>query len=118
MIKHSEKSLSRPTNDFMAPHSSDAALLEAGMVITVEPGICMFGDGRVTARSRSRTADFSRYALERVYPANPEISQFIVVEVLQRYMHVGGVRIEDDILITKHKYENLTLTPKGEGLQI
>ncbi len=31
-------------------------------------------------------------------------------------MHVGGVRIEDDILITRHGYENLTLTPKGKEM--
>ena len=48
--------------------------------------------------------------------ANPETSRFIDVEVLERYMRVGGIRIEDDILITKHGYENLTLTPKGEEM--
>lgn len=31
-------------------------------------------------------------------------------------MHVGGVRIEDDILITKDGYENLTMTPKGKEM--
>ena len=31
-------------------------------------------------------------------------------------MHVGGVRIEDDILITKDGYENLTLAPKGKEM--
>ena len=44
-IEYSEKSLLRPMNDFMAPCTSDAALLEPGMVITVEPGICMLEDG-------------------------------------------------------------------------
>ena len=51
VLDHSEKSLLRPTNEFIAPCRSDAALLEPGMVITVEPGICMFDNGLVTARS-------------------------------------------------------------------
>jgi Xaa-Pro dipeptidase len=33
---------------------------------------------------------------------------------LEKYYPVGGVRIEDDILVTKHGYENLTTAPKGE----
>lgn len=53
MLDHSEKSLLRPRNESMASWRSDAdaALLKPGMVITVEPGICMFEDGPVTARS-------------------------------------------------------------------
>jgi Xaa-Pro dipeptidase len=34
--------------------------------------------------------------------------------VLEKYYPVGGVRIEDDILVTKDGYENLTTAPKGE----
>jgi Xaa-Pro dipeptidase len=33
---------------------------------------------------------------------------------LDKYYDVGGVRIEDDILVTGDGYENLTTTPKGE----
>ena len=51
-----------------------------------------------------------------MYLPNPEIASFIDEEVLKRYLHVGGVRIEDDILITKDGYENLTLTPKGKEM--
>lgn len=61
-------------------------------------------------------ADFSRYALQTVYLPNPQIAKFIDEEVLERYTHVGGVRIEDDILITKHGHENLTMTPKGKEM--
>ena len=28
---------------------------------------------------------------------------------------MGGVRIEDDLLVTKCGYENLTTTPKGDA---
>lgn len=68
-------------------------LLE-GMVVTVEPG-CYFVDHLINA------------AL-----ADPVQSQFLVPEVLQRFRSFGGVRIEDDILITADGIENLTLCPR------
>lgn len=34
--------------------------------------------------------------------------------MLEKYYPVGGVRIEDDILITADGNENLTTAPKGE----
>jgi Xaa-Pro dipeptidase len=36
--------------------------------------------------------------------------------VLDKYWDVGGVRIEDDILVTKDGYENLTWAPKGDEM--
>jgi Xaa-Pro dipeptidase len=39
--------------------------------------------------------------------------------LLDKYYPVGGVRIEDDILVTEDGYENLTTAPKGdEALKI
>ncbi|KAB2571412.1 putative Xaa-Pro aminopeptidase [Lasiodiplodia theobromae] len=73
--------------------------LEEGMVITVEPGIY-----------------FNRYALNAVYLSSPIHSRYINRRVLQRYLPVGGVRIEDDILVTHDGYENLTTAPKGEEM--
>lgn len=66
------------------------------MVVTVEPGIY-----------------FNPIGLES-YLKDPHHAKYINREVLERYMPVGGVRIEDDILITGRGYENLTTTPKGE----
>ena len=77
--------------------AADQPVLEAGMVITVEPGIY-----------------FSRYEIARAYLNSPVHSRFIDRAVLERYWAVGGVRIEDDILITPGGYENLTTAPKGE----
>ena len=34
--------------------------------------------------------------------------------MLERYYDVGGVRIEDCILVTDKGHENLTTAPKGE----
>lgn len=57
---------------------------------------------------------FSRYALEEVYLKSPKYAKYINKELLEKYYPVGGVRIEDDLLITDDGYENLTTVPKGE----
>ena len=84
-------------NRSVPPCTPDNPKLEEGMVITVEPGIY-----------------FSRYELERYYLPSPIHSKYINKEILERYYPVGGVRIEDDLLITADGYENLTTAPKGE----
>jgi len=61
--------------------------LESGMVVTVEPGIY-----------------FSPHLIAPVRD-----SKHIDHEVLKRYESVGGVRIEDVIVITENGYENLTM---------
>ncbi|KAH6636527.1 putative Xaa-Pro aminopeptidase [Chaetomium tenue] len=70
--------------------------LAQGMVVTVEPGIY-----------------FCREYIEGYFLNNPDHAQYIDAEVLEKYWDVGGVRIEDDILVTKKGYENLTSAPKG-----
>ena len=68
--------------------------LPAGCVITVEPGIY-----------------FCRFIIEP-YLKDEEHSQFIDSNVLSKYWDVGGVRIEDNVLVLEDGHRNLTPTPK------
>ncbi|KAG0637026.1 peptidase M24, structural domain-containing protein [Tuber brumale] len=70
-------------------------ILEPRMVITVEPGIY-----------------FSRFIIQ-AFLSHPAHSQYINETVLEKYWAVGGVRIEDDILVLGNgKNENLTTAPR------
>lgn len=63
-------------------------------VVTVEPGVY-----------------FCRFILEP-YLKNPETSKYFDTNVLEKYWSVGGVRIEDNVVVTESGHINLTTTPK------
>ena len=60
-----------------------ARVLEEGYFITVEPGIY-----------------FVKFLLERAF-ADEQINKYFNTELIRTYFDFGGVRIEDDIIITK-----------------
>lgn len=68
--------------------------LEAGFVVTVEPGL---------------------YFVESLlFPEQlTEAHQFVDFGVVQRLMPLGGVRIEDAVLVEEHGHRNLTTAPKS-----
>lgn len=78
---------------------SDEPAMESGNVITIEPGLY-----------------FNDVILQRFFLDDAKHKKYIVRDVLERCMPVGGVRIEDDILITEAGPENLTTAPKGEEM--
>ncbi|KAJ5365642.1 hypothetical protein N7517_008528 [Penicillium concentricum] len=81
----------------LSPCTLSAPLLEEGMVVTVEPGLYF----SPLAMANARRQPYARY---------------IDFDVAEKYVHIGGVRIEDDILVTATGYENLTTAPKGEEM--
>ncbi|XP_023243854.1 xaa-Pro dipeptidase-like [Centruroides sculpturatus] len=72
-----------------------ARLLEEGMVLTIEPGIYFID------------------ALLDQALNDPQLSQFLVPDVIEQYRGFGGVRIEDDIVITSDGMELLTCVPRA-----
>jgi Xaa-Pro dipeptidase len=85
--------------------------LPAGSIITVEPGVSPNASVCWWRWLTSLQIYFCRFIVEP-YLQDPVHSQYINFEVLNKYWCVGGVRIEDNILITKTGYENLTTAIK------
>jgi len=71
-----------------------ARILEEGHCLTIEPG-CYFID----------------FLIDRAL-ADPELSRFIVADRINAYRGTGGVRIEDDILITAQGAELMSIVPR------
>jgi len=69
--------------------------LEPGMLLTVEPGI------------------YFNPAMMELALSRPSMAKYLDEAVLRRYMSVGGVRIEDVVLVLPNgQIENITTAPK------
>jgi len=68
--------------------------LQNGSVITVEPGIY-----------------FCRFMIDPLLQ-DAEKSKYIDAKVLENYWEVGGVRIEDNVVVLEDGHLNLTKAPK------
>lgn len=68
--------------------------LKAGMVITIEPGIY-----------------FVQALLNEAFE-DPDKAKYLNIEAIKGYLDFGGIRIEDNCLVTADGYENLTDVPK------
>ena len=68
--------------------------LQAGMVLTVEPG-CYFVDALLAKAAQSSAQ-----------------APLLVPEALARFAEFGGLRLEDDLIITQTGFENMTLCPR------
>lgn len=69
-------------------------VLEKGMMLTIEPGIY-----------------FHQVLIDK-YAADEEKKEFIDFDKVKEYFLVGGVRIEDDIVVTEDGYENMSILPR------
>jgi len=79
------------------PHTRAApqdVILEPGMVLTVEPGIY-----------------FNRLLITQ-FQENTEVTDLFDWERVEEYFEVGGVRIEDDVIVTEDGFENMSILPR------
>lgn len=80
--------------DIISPFLIDRPL-EANMVVAIEPGIYF------NERWLTKWTQFPGY------------EHFFNLNRIKQYSVVGGIRIEDTVVITEHGYENLTTAPKS-----
>ena len=87
----------------------------AGAQRIAEPGICKLRMNRKLLAGMVLTVEPGCYFVKPLLEAargNAVQAPFLVNEALERFAGFGGVRLEDDVLITADGYENLTHCPR------
>lgn len=90
--------LNHPTKTYKErkgyPLSAFTRPLQQDMVVTVEPGL-YFNDVSID-----------------LWTNNPDYAKYFDMKKINQYRVIGGVRIEDTVLITSSGIENFTIAPK------
>ena len=88
-VGHSKRSKNKSIRNLR-----NTLMLKPGMVITIEPGIYFIEAYLKSAKTRKK------------------YNKYVNWKKVMEYYSVGGIRIEDDIVITKSGHKNLTKAPK------
>eukprot|EP00051_Salpingoeca_urceolata_P026513 m.477614 g.477614 ORF g.477614 m.477614 type:complete len:503 (-) comp20885_c0_seq1:124-1632(-) len=86
-----------------------------GVERSTEPGLCKLRIGRDLQEGMVVTVEPGIYFIDMLLDqalADPEKAKFINKELLAEHRGFGGVRIEDDVLVTADGSENLTKVPR------
>ncbi|KAA6387999.1 MAG: putative Xaa-Pro dipeptidase, partial [Streblomastix strix] len=85
--------------------------LEAGMVVTIEPGI--YFNKEITEPVLELKEKKEKKGLIDPEPSiDTEIEDILDASVVRSFYDFGGIRIEDDVLVTADGHEVLTFVPK------
>ncbi|KAF2972326.1 hypothetical protein GQX73_g1217 [Xylaria multiplex] len=99
MIKQAAIGSDDPNDATATSGGREYNTLHPNMIVTVEPGLY-----------------FCRPYIEAYFLRSDQHRNYINQAVLEGYWGVGGVRVEDCVLVTEEGYENLTTAPKAQEL--
>jgi len=101
---------------FMGIETHDCGGYPEGIEKIQEPGLRSLRSGRILQPNMVITVEPGIYFIEAILePAFKDSSknQFLNVERIKEFMNFGGVRIEDDVIITQLGIENMTSVPRS-----
>ncbi|KAL6043532.1 Peptidase D [Balamuthia mandrillaris] len=118
MMKHYIANLFMPhgLGHFLGLDTHDVGGYPRGAKRSSEPGLRSLRCGRVLAEGMVLTVEPGLYFIDAVLSKalnNPEQAQFLVAEKIKEFMDFGGVRLEDDVLVTADGIEVLSQVPRA-----
>lgn len=99
---------------FIGMNTHDVGGYTKGPAKSTEPGLCWLRTGREMEVGMCVTVEPGLYFNEptlRKALANENQARFINVEAMAPFRNTGGIRLEDDVLITAEGIENFTILP-------